>query len=109
MVDGSRTPAWAGRGPMPGTTNFALAAPLPPAQVPEVRGKAKKRAELRKLEREIELLQEELKALNERPPVAQACEQLVGFVENCRDPFLNGARNRWVTSPSEVKCCPPFC
>ncbi|KAG0563017.1 hypothetical protein M758_9G188000 [Ceratodon purpureus] len=72
----------------PGRQQATLPSLLQQPSVPTslvVRGRNR---ELQQLNNEIQLLEEELKSLDNIPPASDACKDLVTFVENRADPFF---------------------
>jgi hypothetical protein len=66
----------------------------------DVRGRARKKAELKKLDAESKVLQEELNHLSQLPPASAACQELLSWFQRVPDPFLESfdyesRPNRW--------------
>ncbi|GAQ78925.1 hypothetical protein KFL_000210110 [Klebsormidium nitens] len=70
----------------------------------DVRGRARKKAELKKLDAELRNLKDELDHLSQLPPATDACKQLLTHFHTYPDPFLDSfdfesKPNRWVAAP----------
>ncbi|KAG6555563.1 hypothetical protein Mapa_002798 [Marchantia paleacea] len=90
--------------------------PLPqPRSVPDLHGRARKKAELNRLNAEIRLLKDELQRLETLPPASEVCKMFVQSIESQSDPFLGTSPgqpqwDRWFRGPPAPKpkccCCP---
>ncbi|KAL3684527.1 hypothetical protein R1sor_002549 [Riccia sorocarpa] len=72
--------------------------PLPqPRSVPDLHGRARKKAELNRLTQEIQLLEEEMQRLETLPPASEVCQELVQSIESRSDPFVgtNPVEAQW--------------
>jgi len=74
--------------PPPSPSRQTYFQPSTPPNPAAARGRHRKLQELQHLDKEIQLLQEELKSLDKIPNASKACSELVQFIENCPDKLL---------------------
>ncbi|GLJ11837.1 hypothetical protein SUGI_0178250 [Cryptomeria japonica] len=65
-----------------------LPKPKTPPRHPDIHGKYRKQAELKHLDQEISLLEEELRSLEGLPPASRCCKEVEEFIHTHPDPLL---------------------
>ncbi|CAM6095023.1 unnamed protein product [Calypogeia fissa] len=112
----SRSPS---RSPGPSSSERSSNMMPQPRAGPDLHGRARKKAELNRLNQEIRLLQEELQRLDNLPPASEVCRLLVHSIESQIDPFLANSGvlqpvdphwDRWFKGPPIPRstcCCIP--
>ncbi|KAH9298576.1 hypothetical protein KI387_030258, partial [Taxus chinensis] len=65
-----------------------LPKPKTPPRHPDIHGKYRKQAELNHLDKEISLLEEELRSLEGIPQASKCCKEVEEFVDTHPDPLL---------------------
>ncbi|KAJ7564488.1 hypothetical protein O6H91_02G033000 [Diphasiastrum complanatum] len=103
--------------PEASTTSSTKPYQLPEPRTPPGRrnpvGRHRLRSELNRLNQEIQLLKEELKAMENLPPASRTSRELIEFIETCADPLLPITRgpimaewDKWFRQPTEPnRCC----
>ncbi|KAI5054632.1 hypothetical protein GOP47_0029777 [Adiantum capillus-veneris] len=92
--------------------------PQDPVPRVDIRGRHRTQAELNRLNKEIEVLEEELERLKTMECASVACKELVFKIAKADDPLISRAKspvnsalsaNRWFEQPAEINRCCWFC